>query len=231
MISRSGVRRGEDELKARSKTILDRRQADIDKILERFHVPRADRRRTGGRVRKQSFDIHSCCACSFGCEREERGFRVQPPDADRINSKQLSDLAAGTPVPPPARRERIREERLRDVRGQTAFRPDELHRLPCPRRRCDRTAVDGRKWIYGSQPEQIFSTIVEGRPNGMPSFHGKLPDYQIWQLAAYVRSLERPSARRMPRPGRDDDMQMKPPENSIPSKTPIRRARTRNERT
>ena len=44
-------------------------------------------------------------------------------------------------------------------------------------------------WIYGSHPDQIFATIVEGRPNGMPSFRGKLPDYEIWQLAAYVRSL------------------------------------------
>ena len=26
------------------------------------------------------------------------------------------------------------------------------------------------KWIYGHEPGQIFATIVEGRPNGMPSF-------------------------------------------------------------
>ena len=31
--------------------------------------------------------------------------------------------------------------------------------------------------------------IVEGRPNGMPSFRGKIPDQQIWQLAAYVRAM------------------------------------------
>src|ERR1051326_1364288 len=28
------------------------------------------------------------------------------------------------------------------------------------------------KWIYGSEPENIYATIVEGRPNGMPSFGG-----------------------------------------------------------
>ena len=32
------------------------------------------------------------------CEREERGFRVEPPRADRINSKQLSTLQPGEPV-------------------------------------------------------------------------------------------------------------------------------------
>jgi cytochrome c oxidase cbb3-type subunit 3 len=30
---------------------------------------------------------------------------------------------------------------------------------------------------------------VEGRPNGMPSFRGKLTDTQIWELAAYVRAM------------------------------------------
>ena len=45
------------------------------------------------------------------------------------------------------------------------------------------------EWIYGSHPEQIYSTIVQGRPNGMPSFGGKIPDYQVWELVAYVRSM------------------------------------------
>jgi cytochrome c oxidase cbb3-type subunit 3 len=45
------------------------------------------------------------------------------------------------------------------------------------------------EWIYGSRPEQIYSDIVQGRPNGMPSFSGKIPDYQVWELVAYVRSM------------------------------------------
>lgn len=44
-------------------------------------------------------------------------------------------------------------------------------------------------WIYGSRPEQIYSDIVQGRPNGMSSFANRIPDYQVWELAAYVRSL------------------------------------------
>src|SRR4051812_13825428 len=31
------------------------------------------------------------------------------------------------------------------------------------------------RWFYGSDPAQIFSTIIEGRPNGMPSFARKIP--------------------------------------------------------
>jgi cytochrome c oxidase cbb3-type subunit 3 len=45
------------------------------------------------------------------------------------------------------------------------------------------------QWIYGSEPDAIFSTIMEGRPNGMPSFRGRLTEAQAWQLVAYVRSM------------------------------------------
>jgi cytochrome c oxidase cbb3-type subunit 3 len=48
-------------------------------------------------------------------------------------------------------------------------------------------------WIYGDRLEQIHQSIVQGRPNGMPSWGGKIPDQQIWQLAAYVRSMSLPA--------------------------------------
>lgn len=45
------------------------------------------------------------------------------------------------------------------------------------------------QWIYGSDPANVFASIVEGRPNGMPAFGTKLAEEQIWKLVAYVRSL------------------------------------------
>jgi cytochrome c oxidase cbb3-type subunit III len=45
------------------------------------------------------------------------------------------------------------------------------------------------EWIYGNSPANIYRSIAEGRPNGMPSWGGHIPDYQIWQLTAYVRSV------------------------------------------
>jgi cytochrome c oxidase cbb3-type subunit III len=45
-------------------------------------------------------------------------------------------------------------------------------------------------WIYGKSPARIYQTIVEGRPNGMPSFRGKIPTYQIWQIVTYVEELK-----------------------------------------
>jgi len=44
-------------------------------------------------------------------------------------------------------------------------------------------------WIYGNSDAQIYSTIVEGRPNGMPAWGGKLPEEQIWKIIAYLRTL------------------------------------------
>ena len=65
-----------------------------------------------------------------------------------------------------------------------------------------------RTFIYGSEPDNIFDTIVKGRPNGMPSWGGRIPEHQIWQIVAYVRSLsgqEPPTAT----PARSDDMEKK----------------------
>jgi cytochrome c oxidase cbb3-type subunit 3 len=61
------------------------------------------------------------------------------------------------------------------------------------------------KWVYGSDPANIFSAIVEGRPNGMPSFRGKIPDNEVWELVAYVRSLSG-QVRKDVASGRGDEM-------------------------
>ncbi len=44
-------------------------------------------------------------------------------------------------------------------------------------------------WIYGGQPGNLFDTIVKGRPNGMPSWGGRIPEYQIWQIVNYILSM------------------------------------------
>jgi cytochrome c oxidase cbb3-type subunit 3 len=79
------------------------------------------------------------------------------------------------------------------------------------------------RWIYGSDPEQIFATIVEGRPNGMPSFRGKIPEYQVWQLVAYVLSM----SGNIPKDaagGRPDSMQIKKQDQAVPDLVPRREA-------
>jgi cytochrome c oxidase cbb3-type subunit III len=51
----------------------------------------------------------------------------------------------------------------------------------------------GDHFIYGDRLEQIHQTLVEGRPNGMPSWGASLSDEALWELAAYVRSMSLPA--------------------------------------
>jgi cytochrome c oxidase cbb3-type subunit 3 len=50
-------------------------------------------------------------------------------------------------------------------------------------------ALMDARWLYGHEPQQIVQSIQHGRPNGMPAFAGRIPDEQLWQLAAYIRSM------------------------------------------
>jgi cytochrome c oxidase cbb3-type subunit 3 len=43
---------------------------------------------------------------------------------------------------------------------------------------------------YGRDPGNIYRSIVDGRANGMPSWRGKMTEYQAWQLVTYVEALQ-----------------------------------------
>ena len=48
--------------------------------------------------------------------------------------------------------------------------------------------ADGR-WHFGGSAGEVFQSIYEGRPDGMPAWGGRIDDQQIWTLVSYVRSL------------------------------------------
>jgi cytochrome c oxidase cbb3-type subunit 3 len=66
-----------------------------------------------------------------------------------------------------------------------------------------------QQWIYGGEPANLFDTIVKGRPNGMPAWGGKIPEYQVWQIVTYIRSLNQLEPRSAT-PPRADTMETKP---------------------
>ena len=74
-----------------------------------------------------------------------------------------------------------------------------------------------QEWIYGGEPPNMFDTIVKGRPNGMPTWGGRIPEYQIWQIIAYVRSLNQQQPKSATAP-RVDTMEQK--SNNIKNKVP-----------
>ena len=48
-------------------------------------------------------------------------------------------------------------------------------------------------WRYGGRIDQIYASIAQGRPNGMPSWQDSLVPTLMWDLAAYVKSLSVPA--------------------------------------
>ena len=42
--------------------------------------------------------------------------------------------------------------------------------------------VSDGNFIYGGNPESLYLTIVQGRPNGMPAWGSVLPSETIWVL-------------------------------------------------
>ncbi len=48
--------------------------------------------------------------------------------------------------------------------------------------------ADGR-WHFGGSAGEVFESIYQGRPDGMPAWGGRIANDQIWMLTVYVRSL------------------------------------------
>lgn len=44
-------------------------------------------------------------------------------------------------------------------------------------------------WRYGGTPVQIYKSIYEGRPEGMPAWGHALPNKSVWQLTSFIESL------------------------------------------
>ena len=47
---------------------------------------------------------------------------------------------------------------------------------------------DGR-WHFGGTVGDVYESIEEGRPDGMPAWGGRISESEIWALVAYVRTL------------------------------------------
>ncbi|MBV9631087.1 MAG: cytochrome c [Xanthobacteraceae bacterium] len=52
-------------------------------------------------------------------------------------------------------------------------------------------ALSNNFFIYGGEPENIYLSIAQGRPNGMPVWGSMLPDPVIWDLVAYITSISK----------------------------------------
>ena len=153
-----------------------------------------------------------------GCEREARRFDERPPAPAGGGAVRLSPIEAGPPTKQVAMVELSDDNAYTTAQGKRLF--SQFNCTGCHGNGGGNSgpALMDDRWIYGSQPENIYATIVQGRPNGMPSFQ-RLQSQQVWQLVAYVRSL----SGLLPKDvdgGRDDHMQRKAQEQSTDPMTP-----------
>ncbi len=156
------------------------------------------------------------------CERETRRFRDVPAGQDTRPMTRLSDLQPGAPARDPAINNLYENNAYAISQGKRLY--EYFNCVGCHAHGgggMGPPLMDDR-WIYGSEPENIFNTIVEGRPNGMPSFGGRIPADRIWWIVAYVRSMSGLTPKGAS-PGRDDHMQTnKPPQRLQEEETPRR---------
>ena len=125
------------------------------------------------------------------CDREERHSRAKPI-GETIPAGQSPDTIwpGGTTPPPLDARAKLYDNNAPAVsQGQQLYM-----QMNCVG--CHFHGGGGMgpplmddQWRYGGRIDQIAASIAEGRPNGMPAWRNKLTQDQIWQLAAYVRSL------------------------------------------
>jgi mxaJ protein len=157
-------------------------------------------------------------ALAAGCRRESRQFREAPP-ASYAPSVTVSDLHPGGGEPPEPARTPFELNAQALSEGKRLFAAYNCTGCHANGGGGIGPALMDNEWLYGHEADQIYRSILEGRPNGMPSFRGKIPDFQIWELAAYIRSLGG-LAPKDAAPSRSDHMSGPPPENATTRQQP-----------
>jgi cytochrome c oxidase cbb3-type subunit 3 len=122
-----------------------------------------------------------------GCEREPR--TATPPghvtERHQVATHRVGPPRAASPAPLPSNP--ASEELLQE--GRQLYNQFNCSGCHAAGGGAIGPPLMDAEWIYGSSPDNIFYTIVEGRPQGMPAFGGRIADGQVRTIATYVRSL------------------------------------------
>jgi cytochrome c oxidase cbb3-type subunit 3 len=183
------------------------------------HQPRNTRHRRTGRL--SLWLVLAASLLTARCERETRRYNELPASANRETAVRVSPLEPGMPQ---------QQAEVKSPYQENAWGIGEGKRLYAAYNCAPCHGVNGGgaigppliddKWIYGAKPDQIYATISQGRPDGMPSFGGHIPTQQIWQLVAYVQAMGG-LVRATTAPGRNDDQMGALPESRQGSQVPV----------
>ena len=138
------------------------------------------------------FAILLLALTTAACEREQRRLSEASPASGTPQTLKMGQIEPGGSAQQVTIRSDTTRTRGRLHRGTPPLRAGQLCSVPRtrPRRHGDaahRQPLD-RQW---SEHENRSTTIIQGRPNGMPAFRGRSPQQQAWQILAVGRSLLR----------------------------------------
>jgi len=171
------------------------------------------------------------------CEREQRRYITPPSAASGAGSARMSVLQPGpkasaalassasgpgpsAPPPPeqtanafmrPAAANPHEENAVAVAEGKRLYRWYNCNGCHASGGGAIGPALMDDKWLYGHEAQQVVASILQGRPNGMPSFAGRMPEDQAWKIAAYVRSMSGQLKADIA-PSRSDGLSAGPPE-------------------
>ena len=155
-----------------------------------------------------------------GCEREVRPFQELEVASASSQKPMVTGLYAGAERPPTPEISPFQENAYGMAEGKRLFTL-----LNCAG--CHANGGGGMgpplmddEWINADHPANLFPTMIEGRPNGMPAWRNKLTDAQVWQLVAYVQSMTGQAPIDV-LPGRSDHMRATTPENARSAVPPV----------
>lgn len=191
-------------------------------------------RRAGGSIFWSTVILAGGAGALVSCEREQRQFHVSAAAADAPTTMQANPVRPGGAYTSDVKTlstgglEHAMFEPYKDSTRRNAYAMSEgqfyyemYNCVGCHAHGGGGIApplIDD-KWIYGYAPQDVYESIVRGRPNGMPSFGGRIPDYQVWQIVGYVRSLSG-QAPKTAAPGREDHMSGPPTPNTTEKEKP-----------
>lgn len=155
-----------------------------------------------------------------GCDRERREYRAAPETAPDAHPR-LTELQPGMPIKETTGAIGAHYEGNAFHIGQGArwFRWFNCNGCHGAGGGSMGPALMDDAWRYGGRIDQIHASILEGRPNGMPAWRGKITDQQAWQLAAYVRALSG-NVSKAAAPSRREGLAATPPLTQLPKQPP-----------
>jgi cytochrome c oxidase cbb3-type subunit 3 len=170
------------------------------------------------RTRERAWIAALLALSMASCERERREVDPQSPGSPVLSQSALRP--GGSSLPASNEGAHYERNAYHINEGQRLYRTFNCNGCHANGGGDIGPALMDAEWRYGGDIEHIHASIVEGRPNGMPSFGGKIPDPEIWQIAAYVRSLSG-NVPKSAAPSRSETISATPPLTRTPQQPPV----------